>query len=118
MSITTIQHQGKQIIFVDYTACITTEALITKLYQAEQFILNQPEKVLTVADVTGTSLNAAFMKEAKELAKRSMNDRVAKGALLGVTGLKKALLLGFNVVATIKWMPFDTKEEAMDYLVK
>ena len=118
MSVTSISHKGKKIIFTDYTSCKTTEELISKMRESERFTLAQPGEVLSMVDVTGTSLNAEFMKEVKAMAKRSLNGRISKGALLGVTGLKKALLLGFNVVTTIKFIPFETKEEALDYLAE
>ena len=118
MSVTSISHKGKNIIFTDYTSCKTTEELIAKMLETEKFTLAQQGPVLSAADVTGTRLNGEFMKEAKTMAKRSLNDKITKGALLGVTGMKKALLLGLNLVTSIKWIPFETKEEALDYLVE
>ncbi|MDW3191736.1 MAG: hypothetical protein R8G66_05205 [Cytophagales bacterium] len=118
MSVNIISHKGKSIVQADYSVCTNQEELLAKHLEVEQVIRKQGKEVLTLVDVTGTSLNSEFMAAAKDLARRTLNDHVPKGAILGVTGLKKALLLGFNVVATIKWLPFDTQEEAMDYLIE
>ena len=118
MSVNIISHKGKSIVKADYSVCTNQEELLAKHLEVEQVIRKQGKEVLTLVDVTGTSLNSEFMKVAKEIASRTLNGHVKKGAMLGVTGLKKALLLGFNVVAEIRWLPFDTQDEAMDYLVE
>ena len=117
MSVQIISHKGKTIVLADYSVCKNQEELLAKHLEVEKVIRKQGKEVLTLVDVTGTSLNSEFMAAAKDLARRTLNSHVPKGAILGVTGLKKALLLGFNVVATIKWLPFETKVEAMDYLI-
>lgn len=118
MSVTIISHKGKKkVVLADYSVCTNQEELLAKHFEAEKVIKLQGKEVPTLVDVTDTSLNSEFMAAAKDLARRTLNEHVSKGAVLGVTGLKKALLLGFNVVATIKWLPFETQEEAMDYLI-
>ena len=117
MPISIIEHKGKKIIFSDYSPYRTTEELIKTLRYAEQLWMANPDVSLALTDVTGTTLDTTFMSEAKKMAQRTFNEKTKKAAVLGVTGLKKVLLNGFNLVAKIKWLPFDSKEAAMDFLV-
>lgn len=84
----------------------------------EKTVIKQPGKVLALGDVTGTKLNAEYMAKAKEIAGRTLNHKVQKGAFLGVSGLKKVLLNGFNLVSKVKFIPFETRTQALEYLIK
>jgi len=118
MSLELITHRGKTIIFVDYSVCKSDEELLQHHAEFEQLVIKQPGKVLALGDVTNTKLNTEFMATAKNIAKRTLNDKLEKGAFLGVTGLKKVLLNGFNLASKIKFLPFESKAEALEYLAK
>jgi len=117
MPVSIITYKGKKIIYGDYSPYKSTEELMSNLRQAEKLFIDNPEVSLVLTNVTGTSLGTEFMNEAKRMAQRTFNKQTEKSALLGVTGLKKVLLNGFNLVAKVKWTPFDSKEAALEYLV-
>lgn len=58
------------------------------------------------------------MKRTKEI-NENYGHKISKRAVLGITGIKKILLAGYNKVSGkgVKAIPFDTKEEALEYLV-
>ncbi|MEM9337872.1 MAG: hypothetical protein AAGA66_04035 [Bacteroidota bacterium] len=118
MAITTIDHNGKQIVFVDYTQCKTKEATIEKLREAAEYIRKESHPVLVLSDFTGTFATKEFMSEANRLNKEILDRKTRKGAVLGITGVKKILLDGYNLLSRqSKLVPFLDKQEALDYLV-
>ena len=57
------------------------------------------------------------MKKASEYGKEVFNERTSKNAAIGVSGIKKILLQAYNLVVKDKLLPFNTKEEALEYLI-
>jgi len=58
------------------------------------------------------------MERSKQLGAEVFKVKTEKGAVLGVTGIKKVLLNAYNMVAGEKLRAFDSEEEAKEYLVK
>jgi len=50
---------------------------------------------------------------------RDLNDKVSKRAVLGISGIKKVLLTGYNKLSGkgTKAIPFDIKEKTLAYWV-
>lgn len=118
MSVELITHNGRKIVYGDFKECNTKEKMIEKLYVVEKLMQTQKGPVLYLADLTNTHGSREFMKAAKEVAKRTFNHKVEKAALLGIIGIKKVLLNGFNAVSKYKFEPFDSKELALEFLTK
>ena len=116
MSINLINHQGQQIVFVDYRSCKTKEEMIAKLKDAEDVIKKTPGKVHSLSDFTGTHGSPEFMAEIKRAGRETFDIKTDKVATIGITGIKKVLLNGYNLVVKKKVPAFDTKEKAMEYL--
>lgn len=118
MSAELIKYNGRKIVFGDYSECKTKEKMIEKLLEVEQLMHKQHGMVLYLADLTNTHGSREFMKAAKEVANRTFNHKVERAALLGIVGIKKVLLNGFNAVSKYKFEPFDNKELALEFLTK
>lgn len=117
MSIRTISHKGKSVLLADFSSCTSPDEIIAVLDQVEVYMKKQPdEEALLLADMNNASLNPSTMDHAKNLAKRTFNRKIKKVAALGMVKLKKILLNGYNLVAKVKVVPFDSQEEALDYL--
>ncbi len=112
-----ISHQGHQIIFIDYSSCKTKDELISTLKDAEIFVKKVPGKALTLSDFTGTHGSSEFMSEAKRAGRETFDSKVEKAATIGITGIKKVLLSGYNLVVKNKISAFETKDKALEYLV-
>ena len=116
MPISTITHQGKEIVYVDYSPCKTEEERFDVLQQTANHLIKHPGGALVLANFTGQFGRREFMNKAKEL-EAKYGHNVAKRAVIGVDGLKKVLLMGFNRFSqSKKSVPFDTRAEALEYL--
>ena len=118
MPVTTINYFGKRIVLMDYTPCKSKGEMISTLKESEFYLNAIPGKSLTLSDFTGVHGNPEFMSAAKKASRNTFDHKVEKAAAVGVTGLKKILLNGYNLIAKNKIMPFDSREEAIDYLIK
>ena len=91
-----IYHQGRQILFLDFTNCSVDEALGI-IQEAGPIIREEHENsVLTLTDVTGARYNQEVTQAMKEFAKGN-KPFVKAGAVVGLDGMKKVkcgLLLG------------------------
>jgi|SRR5271166_3806164 len=111
-----IEHQGKQILLIDFTRCDPKQILsIVDLVQQE--IAEQPrDSVLTLADFTGAQID----KDAAERIKKALAmDRpyVKRSAWVGTESLPKVFYENFKNFSQRDFPTFATREEAMDWLV-
>ncbi len=118
MSFSYITYKGKKILYVDYTQCKTTEDMLKVLESVKREYETTTHMFITVNDFRGTYGSSEFMKRASQLGKEVFDKRTLKTTVLGITGIKKILLNGYNSLVKTKLIPFDTKEEALEYLVK
>lgn len=116
MSHEIIQYKGKDILYVDYSQCRNIEESLTLIESSIKLLKSRPGKTLVLVNVNKVTGSREFMKKSKEL-NESTRDKVAKRAVIGVTGMKKVLLMGFNKFAKTAAVPFDSKEAAMEFLV-
>jgi hypothetical protein len=113
-----ITHKGKKILYADYKGLKTDEELIANLHLEAKFMKESPTKVLSLADYTGIEGNKRVMAELKKLGKEILKEKTEKSAVLGVTGLKAVLLIAYNTITRDKVVPFNTEQEALDYLAE
>jgi len=104
-------------MLIDYTHCKNTDEMIKVLEDVRREFEKPGGPYLTLNDFTGTFGSSEFMNTAKKY-KELFDNKTLKTAILGITGIKKILLNGYNAFVRKKQMPFDTKEEALEYLVK
>ena len=112
-----VPFEGKSIFFVDYSQCADKWQMIQLLEDSAAYYRQSPVRLLSLSDFSDVRGSSEFMNVAKRLNKEVIDDKTEKGAVLGVNGLKKVLLQGYNLIAKNKLVPFETKEEAMRYLV-
>ncbi len=72
---------------------------------------------LTLSDVRDAHIDQEFVNLSKEQGKIS-KDYTKRAAILGVEGVRKILLRAVNMVSGNPREPFDTMEEAKDWLVR
>jgi hypothetical protein len=118
MSVSYITHKGKKILYIDYTKCKTVPETLAVLEEVKNEFYNSSGVWLTINDFRGGYGSTEYMRKASQYAREIFNQRPAKNTAIGVTGLKKVLLQAYNAVVKDKIIPFDTKEEALDYLAK
>jgi hypothetical protein len=118
MALSYILHKGKKIMYIDYSKCKNLDEMLAVLDSAKKEYEKTTESYLTINDFSNTFGSKDFMNKAKELGPVIFDKRTIKSAIIGVTGIKRILLQAYNTVVKNKQVPFDTKDEALEYLVK
>lgn len=117
MGATWIEHKGKRILWVKYGGLKPPE-MLELIRTATQMILNEKsDQLLTLSDLTDCFVNKDFTELSKEQGAISL-PLTKKAAIVGVGGLKSILLKGVNAFTANPRVPFDTVEEALDWLAK
>ena len=119
MSINKIQYKGYEIIVTDYSDCRNKEEMIETLLRSVKYIRSTPKMdLLHLTDMRGAHGSIEFMNEVKRWNKDLFTKKLAKSAIIGIDGLKSILLRAYNTVpsVTIPTVPFNSKEEALEYL--
>jgi hypothetical protein len=116
MGISWIDYKGRKILYVDYSSCKNQNETIAMLEDAARMFRSSNGKILSLDNYENGYASSEFMNRAKELS-CDFSPKRARGAALGVTGIKKLLLNAYNIFATDKIVPFDTRESALEYLV-
>jgi hypothetical protein len=115
--LTFITHQGKPIFLIDFSHC-TKQQMILLLDQVQVTIAGrEPNSVLTLADFTGTQVDKAVATRIKEVL---VHDRpfVRRSAWVGTKDLPRVFYENFKVFSRRTFPQFDTREEAMEWLVQ
>lgn len=111
-----IDHKGIKILVVNHKES-TDELFIDTIKQSEALILklNNPELRLLV-DVRDTEIAKNVVEQFKTTALK-IKPVCKKTAVLGVSGLKKILLIAVNTFSGIEAKAFAEENEAKDWLV-
>jgi len=117
MPISYIEHKGKRILHADYRDLKDKEAVLENLELMKKFYLEADHKILLLADLRGTYSNPEVMDRLKHYGKTVFKGRSEKRAVIGIVGVKKILLKAYNVFTSNEVIPFESEEEAKDFLV-
>jgi len=119
MPIDQFQYKGKKIITVSYEDYPGKDDMIRSAHELQEYILAQPEKHIRIFfDYTHANGSREFMQAAKKAKQNVYLHKTTTSAAIGVTGIKKVLLQGFNAISNTKGVvPFDHKDQALEYLI-
>lgn len=119
MPIKDITHMGKKIISIDFEGCRSKQDMLDMAYQTMDYLLAQSENHLRIFfDYSHGFATREYMKVAQEGREKLLKTKTTTSAAIGISGIKKVLLQGYNAVSTSKGIkPFDSRGEALDYLV-
>ena len=94
--------------------------MLDLLEKGANYMKNSPVRIkyLTLNDFSGIYVGKKFMKRVKELREEVYAKRMGKSAALGILGIKKVLLRGFNIFGLTDVRAFKTKRQALEYLTK
>ncbi len=116
MAVEKITYKGKEVVILDYKGAKTNDDMLYNLKAHGDYLESQPGKMLILDDLSGTYISREFLAKAKALGKELESKR-AKGAMLGIEGIKKILLKSYVVFTKANIKPFESREEALEYLV-
>ena len=118
MSLSFIHHNGKKVLYIDYSNCKTPQETVAVLEQVRNEYLRTTENYLTLNNFTNAVSNNEYMDLVKKYGKEVFDARTVRNAGLGLTGIKKILLSAYNITVKNKLIPFDSREEALEFLTK
>ena len=111
-----IEYEGVKILLNDYTNLTGENFIETLEILTEHFLTQQKKEILLLLDVRNSYSNKEII-EALNIASKRIKPLVKKSAVLGVTGVKKILLTVVNKVSDLGAKPFNTEDEAKEWLV-
>ncbi len=116
-----VTHQGKQILFIDMTNCVSEEVMVIAS-EVQRIVTAQPRNsVLTLSDLTGGEFRREAITRMKEVA---VFDRpyVKRAAIVGAESLPQSLPNVFyealKTFSRREFPRFNTREESMNWLVR
>jgi hypothetical protein len=114
-----IEHNGKRILYQDYSNYFFNEEAVKKeLEEVQAIVLSEPEdSILVLTNMSNTEVTLNLMPLFNE-ASRVTKAHVNKTAVLGVTGVKRTLGDLLSKITGQPLMYFNTELEAKDWLTK
>jgi hypothetical protein len=117
MSISFLVHQGKEVMFADYTKSDTKE-LQLELLEKVAATMQQKGRVRLLVDYNGVTAGTDYMSKIKDYGNTVFKEHMVCSATLGITGLKKILFNGYNrATGATNVKIFEDREAALDWLV-
>lgn len=113
--ITTISHQGKEIIYIDYRN-LSDEEMVKTLLEMKEKVLALNKSHLRLVNVTGTNASATFRTQMRKIGKE-IGHVPSKVAVVGVPSSKRVVINAYNVMIGGKMKLFENEEDALDYLI-
>ena len=112
-----IKHKGQAIFLIDFSHCKGKEILLLLDQVRADVARHAPGSVLTLGDFTGAQVDKAVATKIKEVL---VLDRpfVKKSAWVGTDSLPHVFYENFKSFSQRDIPTFETREEAMDWLVK
>jgi hypothetical protein len=111
-----IDHQGKEILLLDFSNREPDEVLQI-IHQATAVIETRAElSLLTLTDVTNARFNEAVGQGMKNFTLHN-KPYVRAGAVIGITGLKRIIFGAVMAFSERKLLPFDDREQAKAWLI-
>lgn len=111
-----ITYKGKEVWIADYSNTEFEESLPILHFVEEKILSSGRKDILLLDIVSNIKLNSKNNAKVKEFAK-TVDPYLAKYAVVGVAGLIKAIATSLKIFNLIKIRLFDTKEEALEYLI-
>ena len=114
-----IEYKGKIILFADYSGVDMME-LQNEVQANEQSIMelgaNGHKNLLVLTDVRGCHIDLSAVHAMQSVTK-VMRPYTKASAVVGVTKIRKVILDAINRFCAMEHRPFDTLEEAKEWLV-
>ena len=114
-AINKINYKGKEIIYIDYRG-LTEDEMIDLAQSLRDYLKTEPGHHLRLVNISDTPATRKFTSYIRQLGKDTKHIPV-KAAIVGITGAKKVLLSGYNRLLGGAMRPFDSEEDAKEYLI-
>ncbi|HAX69271.1 MAG TPA: hypothetical protein PK152_12730 [Anaerolineales bacterium] len=114
-----VEYNGKSIFYQDFSNHFFNEqAVIEELKQVQEIVLSQPEySLLVISNFSNTEITSSLMPILNESSSKTKS-HVRKTAVLGVTGIKRALGDLLSRITGQELMYFSNEMDAKEWLTK
>ncbi len=112
-----VEHKGKQVLLIDFTDATVPQMLLLLEHVRITVAQHGRESVLALADYTGAQVDRTVATRIKEVLAM---DRpfVKKSAWVGTEAIPHALMENFQLFSRREITTFQTRQEALDWLVE
>src|ERR1700757_1008884 len=112
-----VKHKGQAIFIIDFRQCQGKDVILLLDQGRADVARHEPGSVLTLADFSGAKIDKALATKIKEVL---VLDRpyVKKSAWVGTDSLPRVFYENFKNFSQREFPTFETREEAMEWLVK
>ena len=111
-----LNHRDQRILLIDYTGC-TEEEVGTVSDHVPEVVTREPQgSVLLLADFSGVKFSRENVQHLKIATARD-RPHIKRAAWVLTENLPKAMFDSIKIFSARKFEVFDTRENAMDYLV-
>jgi len=117
MPVSYIEYKGKKILYCDFRDLKDKKSVLDNLELMVKFYQEGDGKILTLADVRGTYTDPEITDKIKYYGNTVFKSNAKKRAIIGMNALRRIVLRGYNLVTGNDLRPFDTEEEAKEYLI-
>jgi hypothetical protein len=113
-----IKHAGKDILYVDYRGAKDEVEMLGLLRRAIEIEASLSEKKVELCNFEGTFGSAGMMAELNKSGKQR-NEKMAKVAVIGISGVKKVLFNSYiAVTGSSNVRIFEDESKALDWLAE
>jgi hypothetical protein len=117
MGVGWLEWGGKRLLYADFRG-LGRKDLIPNLELTATMLEASPEQVLLLINFEGVAIHFAYLRRCNELGQKVIHPKTKKMAVLGIDGVKAAMLVAFNKIIGQKSASFRTEEEAKGWLIQ
>ncbi len=109
--------KGREILEVDFSNCKDAK-MIDVLMDARKLLINGKKKQLVLALFNEKNfLTPKFMEHFRSDQREEAIAVIERQAIVGFNEVKRQIINGYNIIYNRNMQMFDTKEEAIDFLL-
>jgi len=117
-SVAFIQHKGVRVLLLDVTHSPNEADNAAAFKTAQEMVGREPpQSVRLLTDVSGTHYTSEGVDVMKAFSK-AVTPQMKASAAVGITGLKRVIVMSLNALTGRDIKMFDTREAALDWLAE
>ena len=113
-----IEHKEKPILYLDYSNFQTTDETIRAILDVNKYIKKLGyNEILLLVNVSNSNANEKIVVDALKQNAIIVKTYVKKAAVIGVTNKQEVILTIVNMFSNLGLKPFDSIDEAKNWLI-
>jgi hypothetical protein len=113
-----IEHKEQSILYLDYSNFLDSDKTIKTISEVNVYIKKlEVYDILLLVDVRNSHANEKMVVEALKHCAKVIKPYVKKAAVVGVTSKQEIILTVVNMFSNLGLKPFNTIDDAKDWLI-